>query len=46
MLKLEQLEPGAAVRGIVSDAMVVVVIGQWFGFGVLVSSSLGVYVGE
>src|SRR5207253_2039030 len=31
MIKLEQLQPGAAVRGIVPDAMVVVVSVQWFG---------------
>jgi hypothetical protein len=30
MLKLEQLRPGAAPRGIVPDAMVVVVSVQWF----------------
>ena len=31
MIKLEQLQPSAAVRGIVPDAMVVVVSVQWFG---------------
>ena len=31
MIKLEQLQPNAAVRGIVLDAMVVVVSVQWFG---------------
>src|SRR5271163_3096403 len=31
MTKLEQLQPNAAVRGIVPDAMVVVVNVQWFG---------------
>jgi len=31
MIKLEQLQPGAAVRGIVPDALVVVVSVQWFG---------------
>ena len=31
MIKLEQLQPNAAVRGIVPDAMVVVVSVQWFG---------------
>ena len=31
MIKLEQLQPDAAVRGIVPDAMVVVVSVQWFG---------------
>jgi SNF2 family DNA or RNA helicase len=31
MIKLEQLQPGAAVRGIVPDAIVVVVSVQWFG---------------
>jgi hypothetical protein len=29
--KLEQLQPSAAARGIVPDAMVVVVSVQWFG---------------
>ena len=31
MIKLEELQPGAAVRGIIPDAMVVVVSVQWFG---------------
>ena len=31
MIKLEELQPNAAVRGIVPDAMVVVVSVQWFG---------------
>jgi hypothetical protein len=31
LIKLEQLQPNAAVRGIVQDAMVVVVSVQWFG---------------
>jgi SNF2 family DNA or RNA helicase len=31
MIKLEQLQPNAAVRGIVPNAMVVVVSVQWFG---------------
>src|SRR3954453_16183186 len=31
MIKLEQLQPGAALRGIVPDAMVTVVSVQWFG---------------
>ena len=31
MIKLEELQPSAAVRGIVPDAMVVVVSVQWFG---------------
>ena len=31
LIKLEQLQPNAAVRGIVPDAMVVVVSVQWFG---------------
>src|ERR1700752_3906049 len=31
MIKLEQLQPKAAVRGIAPDAMVVVVSVQWFG---------------
>jgi superfamily II DNA or RNA helicase len=31
MIKLEQLQPGAAVRGMVPHAMVVVVSVQWFG---------------
>ena len=31
MIKLEQLQPNAAVRGIVPDGMVVVVSVQWFG---------------
>ena len=31
MIKLEQLQPNAAVRGIVPDAMVVVVSVQWYG---------------
>src|SRR4051795_1768297 len=35
MIKLEQLQPGAAVRGIVPDALVVVVSVQWFGSAAL-----------
>ena len=31
MIKLEQLQPSAAVRGIIPDAMVVVVSVQWYG---------------
>src|SRR5208337_3913265 len=31
MIKLEELQPGAAVRGIIPDALVVVVSVQWFG---------------
>ena len=31
MIKLEELQPGAAVRGIIPDAMVVVISVQWFG---------------
>ncbi len=31
MITLEQLQPGAALRGIIPDAMVVVVSVQWFG---------------
>jgi hypothetical protein len=31
MIQLEQLQPNAAVRGIVPDAIVVVVSVQWFG---------------
>src|SRR5260370_21517083 len=31
MIKLEQLQPSAAVRGILPDSMVVVVSVQWFG---------------
>ena len=31
MIRLEQLQPGGALRGIVPDAMVVVVSVQWFG---------------
>src|SRR5580704_19104043 len=31
MIKLEQLQPNAAVRGIVPDTLVVVVSVQWFG---------------
>jgi hypothetical protein len=31
MIGLERLQPGAAVRGIVPDAMVVAVSVQWFG---------------
>jgi SNF2 family DNA or RNA helicase len=31
MIQLEQLQPNAAVRGLVPDAMVVVVSVQWFG---------------
>ena len=31
MIKLEQLQPGGALRGIVPDAMVVVVNVQWYG---------------
>jgi hypothetical protein len=31
MIKLEELQPGAAVRGIIPDAMVAVVSVQWFG---------------
>src|SRR3954452_5437315 len=31
MIQLEQLQPEAAVRGIVPDALVVVVSVQWFG---------------
>jgi SNF2 family DNA or RNA helicase len=31
MIKLEQLQPRAAVRGVLPDAMVVVVSVQWFG---------------
>ncbi len=30
-MKLEQLQPNAAVRGIVPDALVTVVSVQWFG---------------
>jgi hypothetical protein len=31
MIKLEQLQPGAAVRSVIPDAIVVVVNVQWFG---------------
>jgi hypothetical protein len=31
MIKLEQLQPNAAVRGIVPDALVAVVSVQWYG---------------
>ena len=31
MIKLEQLQPNAAVRGIVPDSLVTVVSVQWFG---------------
>src|SRR5208283_1820965 len=31
MIKLEELQPGAAIRGIIPDAIVVVVNVQWFG---------------
>ncbi len=31
MLKLEQLQPNAAIRGVVPDALVTVVTVQWFG---------------
>ncbi len=31
MMRLEQLQPDAAVRGIVPDALVTVVNVQWFG---------------
>ncbi len=31
MIKLEELQPGGAVRGIIPDALVVVVSVQWFG---------------
>ena len=31
MIQLEQLQPNAAVRGLVPDAIVVVVSVQWFG---------------
>src|SRR5208337_4466168 len=31
MIKLEELQPGAAIRGIIPDAIVVVVSVQWFG---------------
>jgi hypothetical protein len=31
MIQLEQLQPNAAVRGLVPDAIVVVVFVQWFG---------------
>ena len=33
MIKLEQLQPNAAVRGIVPDAMVILPSVQWFGYG-------------
>jgi len=46
MLKLEQLQPGAAVRGIVPDAMVIVVSVQWFGSEALISSFLGIFLSE
>jgi hypothetical protein len=35
MIQLEQLQPDAAVRGVVPDAIVVVVSVQWFGSGAL-----------
>ena len=31
MMKLEQLQTNAAIRGIVPDALVTVVSAQWFG---------------
>jgi hypothetical protein len=31
VIKLEHLQPGAALRGIIPDAMVVVVSVQWYG---------------
>ena len=31
MVKLEQLTPGASIRGILPDAQVVVVSAQWYG---------------
>jgi len=31
MIKLEQLQPGATLRGIVPDAMVAVVSVHWYG---------------
>lgn len=35
MMKLEQLLPGAVVRGIIPDTLVVVVNVQWFGSAAL-----------
>ena len=35
VMKLEQLQPNAAIRGIVPDALVVVVSVQWFGSAAL-----------
>jgi len=32
MMMLEQLQPNAAIRGIVPDALVTVVSVQWFGW--------------